>query len=172
MAYLAQCPGLTCQVSEEPEPLETGGGLRRALPLLGDEPFYTINSDIVWLDEGESALSRLARHWDEARMDFLFLVQPRARALGYDQGQDHLFINPENTLEWDAQQAPYIIASVGIMHPRVLQNVPEGKFSAKVLWLRALEQNRLWCLPHHGRWCQTGTIPDLAKAEQMLAGKI
>ena len=55
-AYLSACNNLTIKISEEAEPLETGGGLKKALPLLGNEPFFTINSDILWLDEGESAL--------------------------------------------------------------------------------------------------------------------
>jgi MurNAc alpha-1-phosphate uridylyltransferase len=167
-AYLAGCRDLTIQLSEEAEPLETGGGLKQALPLLGSEAFFYINSDIIWLDEGETALARLARHWDDAKMDFLLLAQPRAKAVGYDKGEDHLFVRRDNTIEWNDQEAPYIIASVGIIHPRVFAGVPEGKFSVKRLWLQALSENRLFCLPHHGRWFQTGTLPDIEKAERLL----
>jgi len=167
-AYLAECRGLTIQLSEEAEPLETGGGLKKALPLLGSETFFYINSDIIWLDDGETALDRLSRCWDEAKMDFLLLAQSRARAVGYDQGEDHLFVRRDNTIEWNDREAPYIIASVGIIHPRVLANAPEGRFSVKKLWLQALSQNRLFCLPHRGRWFQTGTIADIEKAERLL----
>ncbi len=170
-AYVAGLRGLTVRLSEEAEPLETGGGLRHALPLLGEAPFFYANSDIIWLDEHETALERLARQWDEARMDFLLLVQPRARAIGYDRGQDHLFVKPANTLEWQDRDAPYIIASVGIVHPRVFAAVPAGKFSIKILWLEALRQNRLFCLPHHGCWFQTGTAADIRNAESLLAGR-
>jgi MurNAc alpha-1-phosphate uridylyltransferase len=155
-------------ISEEPEPLETGGGLKRAAALLGHEPVFTLNSDILWTDEGETALSRLARHWDSNRMDFLLLAQSKARAVGHDRGEDHLFIKPENTPGWSAGDAPYIIAGIGIMHPRVLADAPEGKFSVKLLWRRALEQNRLFCLPHHGRWFQTGTPADIQRTEEAL----
>ena len=155
-------------LSEESEPLETGGGLRKALPLLGGEPFFCINSDIIWLDDQESALDSLTRHWDAAKMDFLLLTQPRATAVGYDRGEDHLFVKPDNTFGWDERVAPYIIASVGIIHPRVLADAPEGKFSIKLLWLKALRQNRLACLPHRGKWCQAGTLADLEKANQLL----
>lgn len=168
MAYLKAYPGLACILSEEEEPLETGGGLRQALPFLGEQPVFVVNSDVLWIDRGEPALRRLARHWDDGRMDWLFLVQSRARALGYDRGEDELFVTPENTLGWEAQEAPYIIASVYVMHPRVLRGVPPGKFSAKILWRKAMEQKRLWCLPHQGLWCQAGTLPDLARAEEML----
>jgi MurNAc alpha-1-phosphate uridylyltransferase len=216
VAHLAARKNLTIKISEEAEPLETGGGLKKAEPLLGCKPVFVINSDILWTDEipsahqpspsppqsggegrGEvvgfgkhstsniqhptsnevpirtsssedTALARLARHWDDAKMDFLLLAQPKAKAVGYDKGEDHLFIKSGNTIGWDDAQAPYIIAGVGIFHPRVLRHAPDGKFSMKILWHRALAQNRLFCLPHHGRWFQTGTIEDIKKAEEQL----
>ena len=167
-AYASTCAGLTIRLSEEAEPLETGGGLKKALPLLGGEAFFYINSDIIWLDEQETALDRLARNWDDGGMDFLLLAQSRAKAVGYDKGEDHLFVTPSNTLEWDEQEAPYIIASVGIIHPRILADVPDGKFSVKILWRRALSQKRLACLPHRGQWFQTGTLEDIQKAEKHM----
>jgi len=166
--YLVRQKDLSVSISEEAEPLETGGGLKKAAPLLGDEPVFVINSDILWTDDGESALARLARHWDGAKMDFLLLVQSKSRTVGHDQGEDHLFIKPENTIGWSASDSPYIIAGIGIFHPRVLRDVPDGKFSVKVLWHRALGQNRLFCLPHHGRWFQTGTMADIRKTEEEL----
>ena len=167
--YLAGCKNLRVTISEEAEPLETGGGLKQAAPWLGDAPVFAINSDILWSDDGETALDRLTQHWDDARMDFLLLAQPKAKAVGHDKGEDHLFIKPENTPGWNAADAPYIISGIGIFHPRVLRDAPDGKFSVKVLWRRALEQNRLFCLPHHGRWFQTGTIDDIGKTEAELS---
>jgi N-acetyl-alpha-D-muramate 1-phosphate uridylyltransferase len=167
-AYVAGCRGLTIKISEETEPLETGGGLKRALPLLGNEPIFTINSDIIWMDEPEGALERLARHWDDAKMDFLLLAQSKAKAIGHDQGEDHLFVKRDNTIDWNGQEAPYIIAGIGILHPRVLASAPGGKFTVKILWHEALKQNRLACLPHHGRWFQTGTVEDIKAAEKYL----
>lgn len=156
------------QISEEAEPLETGGGLKKAAPFLGDKPVFAINSDILWTDDGDTALNRLTQHWDDAKMDFLLLAQSKAKAVGHDKGEDHLFIKPENTLGWNATDAPYIISGIGIFHPRVLRDAPAGKFSVKVLWLRALAQNRLFCLPHHGRWFQTGTLDDIRKTQAEL----
>jgi N-acetyl-alpha-D-muramate 1-phosphate uridylyltransferase len=169
-AYVTGLRGLAVRLSEEAEPLETGGGLLQALPLLGEAAFFYANSDIIWLDGQETALERLARHWDEARMDFLLLVQPRAKAVGYDRGEDHLFVKPASTLEWEERDAPYIIASVGIVHPRVFATAPGGRFSVKILWQEALRRNRLFCLPHHGAWFQTGTMADIRKAEACLGG--
>ena len=178
VAWLADRKSLAVTLSVETEPLETGGGLKKALPLLGDEPVFVINSDIIWTDDlplqgastagGEGALDRLARHWDNAKMDFLLLAQSKVRAVGYDKGEDQLFIKRENTVDWNETDAPYVIAGIGIFHPRVLRDAPEGKFSVKVLWHRALAQNRLFCLPHHGCWFQTGTLADIRKAEDQL----
>ena len=168
MDYFAAQNKLSVQISEETDPLETGGGLKKAMPFLGDEPVFSINSDILWTDASESALARLAQHWDDTKMDFLLLAQSKSRAVGHDKGEDHLFVKPENTIGWSDADAPYIIAGIGIFHPRVLQDAPDGKFSVKVLWLRAMEQNRLFCLPHHGRWFQTGTIPDIHRTEEEL----
>lgn len=167
-AWLAAYEELKVKLSEEAEPLETGGGLKRALPLLGNEAVFVINSDIIWTDEGESALDRLTHHWDDAKMDFLLLAQSKAKAIGHDKGEDHLFIKRENTIEWNEHDAPYIIAGIGIFHPRVLRDAPGGKFSVKILWHQALAQSRLFCLPHHGRWFQTGTLADIKKAEEQL----
>jgi N-acetyl-alpha-D-muramate 1-phosphate uridylyltransferase len=168
--YLSAFNGPTIKISEETEPLETGGGLKKALPLLGGEPSFTINSDIIWTDEGESALDRLNGHWDDAKMDVLLLTQSKAKALGYSKGEDHLFIKPGNTFGWDERESPYIIAGIGIIHPRILLNAPDGKFSVKILWHQALKQNRLACLPHHGQWFQTGTTGDIETAEKHLKG--
>jgi len=166
--YLSAFKCLSFKISEEAEPLETGGGLKRALPFLGNDPLFTINSDIIWLDEKESALERLAHFWDDAKMDFLLLAQSKAKAIGHDKGEDHLFIKHVNTIGWSEQDAPYIIAGMGILHPRVLLDAPEGKFTVKILWHQALAQNRLLCLPHHGQWFQTGTVADIKKAEEEL----
>ena len=166
--YFAAEKNLRITISEEAEPLETGGGLKKASPFLGDEPVFAINSDILWTDDGDTALNRLAQTWDDAKMDFLLLAQPKSRAVGHDKGEDHLFIKPENTLGWNAADAPYIISGIGIFHPRVLRDAPAGKFSVKILWLRALAQNRLFCLPHHGHWFQTGTLDDIRKTEVEL----
>lgn len=166
--YLSAFKSLSFKISEEAEPLETGGGLKQALPLLGNDPLFTINSDIIWFDAQETALERLAKNWDDAKMDFLLLAQSKAKAVGHDKGEDHLFIKRENTIGWNEPDAPYIIAGIGLLHPRVLLNAPNGKFSVKILWHQALAQNRLFCLPHHGRWFQTGTISDIKMAEEHL----
>ncbi|MGA3265297.1 MAG: nucleotidyltransferase family protein [Verrucomicrobiota bacterium] len=172
IAWLRACPGPAIKISEEAQPLETGGGLKQALPLLGNQAVFTVNSDIIWTDDGpDTALERLARYWDDAKMDFLLLAQSKARAIGHHGGEDHLFVRHDNTFEWNGREAPYIMAGIGIMHPRVLRDAPDGKFSVKVLWRRALDQRRLFCLPHRGAWYQTGTAEDIRKTEAEMKAK-
>jgi MurNAc alpha-1-phosphate uridylyltransferase len=168
MDYLSKFKSLSFKISEEAAPLETGGGLKQALPLVGIEPLFSINSDILWFDENETALERLAQNWDGSKMDFLLLAQSKSKAVGHDKGEDHLFVKRENTIDWNEQEAPYIVAGIGIFHPRVLLAAPNGKFSVKILWHQALAQNRLFCLPHNGQWLQTGTIDDIKKAEEFF----
>jgi MurNAc alpha-1-phosphate uridylyltransferase len=168
MDYLSKFKSLSFKISEEAAPLETGGGLKHALPLVGIEPLFSINSDIIWFDENETALERLAQNWDGSKMDFLLLAQSKSKAVGHDKGEDHLFVKRENTIDWNEQEAPYIVAGIGIFHPRVLLAAPNGKFSVKILWHQALAQNRLFCLPHNGQWFQTGKIDDIKKAENFF----
>src|SRR6185437_2069375 len=114
--YLSQFKSLSFKISEETEPLETGGGLKKAENFFRSEPIFTINSDIIWFDEKESAFERLTQFWDEAQMDFLLLAQSKAQAIGHDKGEDRLFIKRENTFDWNDAAAPYIIAGIGIFH--------------------------------------------------------
>src|SRR5581483_4053703 len=98
--YLSQFKCLSFKISEEVEPLETGGGLKKAEKFFDNEPLFTINSDIIWFDKNESALERLTQFWDESKMDFLLLAHSKAKAVGHDKGEDHLFIKRENTFDW------------------------------------------------------------------------
>ncbi len=167
--YLAKFSRLKISVSEEPEPLETGGGIYKALPLLGPDPFFTINSDIIWTDASVPALERLNAAWDETWMDVLLLAQSRSRAVGHDKGEDHLFIKPENTLGWSDAAAPYIMAGLAILHPGIFRTATAGKFSVKAQWLAALAEKRLYCVPHDGEWFQAGTVEDLKRTEEILS---
>jgi len=102
-------------------------------------------------------------------MDVLLLAQSRVNAVGYEPGEDHLFIKQDNNIGWNEREVPYIVAGIGILHPRILVTAPEGKFSVKILWQRALAQNRLFCVPHRGRWFQAGTLADIQQVETLLA---
>ncbi|MBF0325289.1 nucleotidyltransferase family protein [Magnetospirillum moscoviense] len=166
-AHLAGRPNIS--LSPETELLETGGGVARALPLLGEAPFYVVNSDIIWTDGAVSALTRLAQAWDDARMDALLLLVPTARAVGYD-GPGDFFIDA-NGVPWrrrGQEVAPTLFSGVQILHPRLFGGCPSGKFSLNVLYDRALEDGRLFGLLHDGRWYHVGTPEALPAVEAAL----
>jgi len=157
-------------LSPEDVLLETGGGVAKALPLLGRGPFYVVNSDIIWTDGGAgSALSRLASAWDDSRMDGLLLMQRTATALGYD-GDGDFFLSADGipTRRGARQVAPLLFSGVQILSPRLFTDAPSGKFSLNVLYDQALEAGRLFGLVHDGRWYHVGTPQALPVVEQAL----
>ncbi|MEZ5667607.1 MAG: nucleotidyltransferase family protein [Alphaproteobacteria bacterium] len=160
-------------ISHEPERLETGGGVRNALPHLGADPFFVINGDAFWLNGPRPALVRLAEAWDPARMDGLMLVHHTARALGYDDRGDY-------TMEQDGRLVPreegrasaFVFASVIIVKPSLFADTPPGPFSMKLLYNRMAAAERLYGLNHDGEWFHIGTPDALAMAEEFMAGDL
>ncbi len=155
--------------SEEPEILETGGGTKKALPLLGPDPFFTVNAKIIWLNGREDALHRLARAWDPERMDSLLLLQATVTAIGYGGVGDFL-MDPEGRLkrrpEWEV--APFLYSGIYICHPRLFADSPGGAFSVNRLWDRAIERARLYGIRHDGEWYHVSTPQHLKDVEREL----
>lgn len=166
--HLAGRPGIT--LSHEDELLETGGGVAKALPLLGEAPFYVVNSDIIWTDGGASpALARLAEAWDDQRMDALLLLSRTATAMGYD-GRGDFFLDPAGVPRRpkSTEVAPLLFSGVQMLSPRLFRDAPSGKFSLNVLYDRALEDGRLFGIVHDGRWYHVGTPEALPEVEAAL----
>lgn len=166
-AHLSGRPGIT--LSHEDELLETGGGVARALPHLGDEPFYVVNSDIIWTDGATPALRRLAEAWDDSRMDALLLLQRTATAMGYE-GPGDFFLDAKGvpSRRRDREVAPLLFSGVQILSPRLFRDAPAGRFSLNVLYDRALEDGRLFAIVHDGRWYHVGTPDALPQVEAAL----
>jgi MurNAc alpha-1-phosphate uridylyltransferase len=157
-------------ISDESDALlETGGGVRRALPLLG-ETFFAVNSDVLWLDGRRGALGRLAAAWDESEMDVLLLLQRTTTAFGYDGSGDY-FLDPLGVPRRRRAErvAPYVFSGVQILHRRLFEGVSEEKFSLTRLYDRAEEAGRLRAIAHDGLWFHIGTPAGLAEAEQELS---
>ncbi|SHJ07605.1 MobA-like NTP transferase domain-containing protein [Roseomonas rosea] len=169
---VAACEGRTeprCQVVVEPELLETGGGIRNALPLLGPAPFAVVNGDAYWLDGPVPALRRLAAAFDEERMDGLLLMARSATVEG-EVGLGDFLLDPLGRLRRPKEReiAPYIYAGVQILHPRLLDGTQAGRFGLMGPWMRAIEAGRLYGLVHDGAWFHLSTPPDLQRAEEIL----
>jgi MurNAc alpha-1-phosphate uridylyltransferase len=155
--------------SPEEARLETGGGVRRALPLLGPAPFFVINGDVCWLDGRTPALVRLAEAWDEATMDALLLLHPTAFAVGYE-GRGDFMLDSEGEVRRRAEReiAPFVFAGIQILHPRLFDGAPDGPFSLNLLYDKAAANRRLRGLRHDGEWFHIGTPEGLLEVEDAL----
>ena len=155
--------------SHEPELLDTGGGVKQALEHFGDEPFYVVNGDSLWLNGCTPALERLAAEWRDAEMDALLMLHPTAYAPTY-QGVGDFFMNPEGKVRRriEREVAPFVFTGVQILHPRVFADSPDGSFSLNLLYDRAAEAERLRGMRHDGEWFEIGTPASLEIVEAIL----
>jgi MurNAc alpha-1-phosphate uridylyltransferase len=149
--------------------LETGGGIAKALPLLGDGPFVAVNSDVIWFDGWFNAILRMAELWDDATMDALLLLHPTVSAVGYGHRGDFNMM-PDGRLmrRPEREVAPFVFAGVQLLHPRLFEGCPEGPFSMNLLFDKAIEEGRLFGTRHEGDWLHVGTRDELAEAEAFL----
>ena len=168
-AHLARRGHPRIELSEEAELLDTGGGVARALPLLG-EAFYVVNSDVFWLDGEEPALLRLAAAFDPGAMDGVLLLQPTTTAVGYD-GRGDYFLDAEGNprRRRDGEAAPYLFAGIQLLHQRLFDRTPGPVFSLVRLFDRAEAAGRLGAIVHDGEWYHVGTPEGLAMTREYLS---
>ncbi len=153
--------------------LETGGGIRKALPLLGGGPFLLLNSDSLWIDGGTPNLARLGAAWDVAHMDILLLVAEVAKSVGY-QGPGDFSRDADGRLRRRGERAsaPLVYAGVAILKPQLFDDTPDGAFSLNLLFDRAIVAGRLYGMPLDGQWLHVGTPDAIAAAEERLAASM
>lgn len=151
---------------ERDQVLGTGGGVVKALPLLGDAPFYHLNADTMWIDGARPNLVRLAESFDPAKMDILLLMAPTANSIGYS-GKGDYEMRPDGTLRRrkENQVVPFVYAGVAIISPAIFKGAPEGEFALTKLFDRANEAERLYGLRMDGVWMHVGT-PDAVRAAE------
>jgi MurNAc alpha-1-phosphate uridylyltransferase len=154
---------------ERAELLETGGGLVKALPLLGDAPFFAVNSDTLWIDGVKSNLTRLAEGFDPARMDALLLLAPTATSIGY-AGRGDFSMLPDGRLirRPERQVVPFVYAGAAVLAPGLFKDAPKGPFSLTKLFYRAAEAERLFGLRLDGLWMHVGTPDAIDEAEAAI----
>jgi MurNAc alpha-1-phosphate uridylyltransferase len=172
-AHLAdrQRPG-TAFSDESAALLETGGGVAKALDRLGSEPFFVVNSDVLWHDGAHNTLTMLGTCWDDAQMDALLLAQPTVGAIGYD-GRGDYHMDPMGGLcrRLEHEIAAFLFAGVQILHPRLFDGAPAGAFSLNLLYDRAEAASRLYGQRHEGIWAHVGTPEAIAEAEAVFRGR-
>jgi MurNAc alpha-1-phosphate uridylyltransferase len=149
--------------------LDTGGAIAKALPLFEGEAFFTHNSDSLWVEGMGSALARMKARWNPDAMDGLMLVAPCATSIGYEGRGDFemgawglLKRRPEMNL------APFVWTGLQIIHPRLFEGAPAGRFSINPLWDKAIDKGRLAGLRLDGVWLHVGTPQGLEEAENFL----
>lgn len=151
-------------VSHEDPILETGGGLRAALPLLGQGPVMTLNTDAVWT--GTNPLDQLAALWDDTRMDGLLLLLPDA-AVG--KGSGDFIMDDQGRLTRANGASGSVYLGAQILRTDGLSAIPDQVFSLNLLWDRMIEAGRLFGAVHRGGWCDVGHPAGIAQAEALLA---
>ena len=161
----------TIEISDERDGLlDTGGGVKRALPRFGAGPFLIHNSDSVWIEGVGSNLGRLFEAWDDERMDCLMLLALASRSLGY-QGRGDFAFEADGRVRRRVEQeiVPFAFTGVSLAHPRLFDGSPEGAFSLNAVWDSAIAAGRAYGLRMEGTWMHVGTPDALAQAEQRLA---
>ncbi|WP_270937721.1 nucleotidyltransferase family protein [Falsiroseomonas oryzae] len=169
-AYGAEPPPV---VLREELLLETGGGVKAALPHLGGDPFVVVNGDAFWLDGPRSALLRMSAAFDPAEMDALLLLIRTAHVDG-DAGRGDFLLDPLGRARRPREReiAPYLFGGVQILSPVLFEGMPDGPFSLNRVYDRAIERGRLFALVHDGAWFHLSTPRDLERAETMLRAGI
>jgi MurNAc alpha-1-phosphate uridylyltransferase len=149
--------------------LGTGGGVVKALPLLGSEPFYHLNADTLWIDGVQPNLARLADAFDPATMDILLLMAPTANSIGYTGAGDYAMMTDGSLRRRKEHQiVPFVYAGAAIMSPQIFRDAPQGEFSLTKTFDRAAEQERLFGRRLEGVWMHVGTPDAVGAAEAAL----
>jgi len=154
---------------ERGELLGTGGGVVKALPQLGDTPFFHVNSDTIWIDGVKPNLARLAEAFDVARMDALLLLAPAASSTGYS-GRGDFSMGADGGLmrRGEREVVPFVYAGAAILTPAFFAGAPPGAFSMSPLFDRAADTGRLCGLRLEGVWMHVGTPEAIQAAEKAL----
>jgi MurNAc alpha-1-phosphate uridylyltransferase len=170
-AHLANRSEPRIVISDERDALlETGGGVKRALPLLGDDAFLLRNSDSFWLEGVRPNLGWLAGGWDDERMDLLLLLASTVFAIGY-AGRGDFFLDKEGRLSRRPERlvAPFVYAGAAILHPRLFADAPDGAFSLNLLFDRAIAAGRAFGVQLDGLWINVENPASVVAAENAIA---
>jgi MurNAc alpha-1-phosphate uridylyltransferase len=157
-------------ISDERERLlDTGGGIVKSLAALGDDPFFLVNADTIWIEGVRPNFERLAAAFDPATMDGLLLLAPTATSIGYEgRGDFALAADGRLRRRGEREIVPFVYAGAGILAPSLFENAPAAPFSVTRLFDRAEAQGRLHGLRLEGLWMHVGTPAAIAEAEAAI----
>jgi MurNAc alpha-1-phosphate uridylyltransferase len=149
--------------------LDTGGGVVKALPLLGEAPFFHCNADTIWIDGVAPNLTRLADTFDAGAMDALLLLASTSGSIGYSgRGDFTMAADGRLTRRVERGVTPFVYAGAAILAPALFAGAPQGAFSLNRLFDRAIEHGRLYGLRLDGVWMHVGTPDAIAQAEAAI----
>lgn len=149
---------------ESDQILDTGGGLKSALPLLGDGPVLTLNTDAIW--SGQNPLLQLLTAWDPAKMDALLLLLPSDKALGHS-GKGDFLLNAQGQISRANGAIAPVYLGAQIVKTEGLSAITEPVFSLNRLWDIAIANRRAFGVIHQGGWCDVGRPEGIALAESL-----
>ena len=159
----AHLSGTDVHLSEEtPDILDTGGGLRQALPLLGPGPVFTTNTDAIW--SGPNPFQLAMKHWDPERMDGLLVCIPRTQTMGHVGKGDFLLSETGQITRGPGE----IYGGVQILKTDGLHAIDQKSFSLNLLWDQMIADGRLFGVSYPGKWCDVGNPDGLKHAESLL----
>lgn len=170
-AHVSNRKDLNIIISDErSELLDSGGGIAKALPHLGDDPFFLINADSFWVEGYRPNLSRMAEEWCNSEMDILLLLASMANAVGFgSRGDFSMDSNGRLERRGEKKIAPFAYAGAAILNPAIFAQSPKGAFSLNKQFDAALEQERLFGLRLEGLWLHVGTPDAIREAEDAIA---
>lgn len=170
--HFANRTDIGIDVSWEDTPLETGGGVQRALPYLEGEAFFVLNGDAILCDGKVATLKRLSDHWHSEESDILLLLIRREEAVGYD-GAGDFFLNDDGMPEFREShpEAPYVFSGTQILSRHLFEVSRKGAWSLREIYEKAIKEKRARAIVHDGLWLHVGTPEGLTVAEEILKNK-
>jgi N-acetyl-alpha-D-muramate 1-phosphate uridylyltransferase len=170
-AHVGSRPAPQVTISDERGVLlETGGGVVKALPLLGSDPFFHVNADTIWIEGARPNLVRLAEAFDRQRMDVILLLASTASSVGYDGRGDFVMATDGRlTRRTERTVTPFVYAGAAILNPALFADAPQGAFSLNRIFDKAQADGRLYGLRLDGIWMHVGTPEAIGEAEAAIA---
>ena len=173
-AHLANHRAPRIVISDERDLLlDQGGAIKKALPVLGDAPFFLCNTDAFWVEGAKPNLDRLAAAWDPDKMDVLLLLAATPTSSGVDWPGDFTMDGfGRLTKREERRVAPFVYTGIGIIKPELFARAPEGPFRLLPYFLAAAEKGRLHGLRLDGIWLHVGTPAAIDDAERLIARSV
>jgi MurNAc alpha-1-phosphate uridylyltransferase len=170
-AHLAQRASPRIVISDERGLLlDQGGGIKKVLPLIGNDPFFVCNTDAFWVDAARSNILALAEIFDADRMDAALLLAPTIGSVGVGWEGD-FDLDAEGRIVRRDGPKPYVYAGVGLMKPQLFAGVAEDVFKLAPFFFDAAGKGRLYGVVSSGLWLHVGTVAAIEEAEQAIAAR-